>query len=43
MKNSKDIEHIYEQLSSLYPEYANEKPKANYVKEYNQDNVQITR
>ena len=28
MKNSKDIEHIYEQLSSLYPEYANEKPKA---------------
>ena len=28
MKNSNDIEHIYEQLSSLYPEYANEKPKA---------------
>lgn len=28
MKNSNDIEHIYEQLSSLYPEYANKKPKA---------------
>jgi endonuclease-3 len=28
MKNSNEIEHIYEQLSSLYPEYANEKPKA---------------
>ena len=28
MKNSNEIEHIYEQLSSLYPEYANKKPKA---------------
>lgn len=28
MKNSNEIEHIYEQLSLLYPEYANKKPKA---------------
>ena len=28
MKNNNEIEHIYEQLSSLYPEYANKKPKA---------------
>ena len=28
MKNSNDIEYIYEKLSSLYPNYANKKPKA---------------
>jgi endonuclease-3 len=28
MKNSNDIDHIYEKLSSLYPEYSNKKPKA---------------
>ena len=28
MKNSNDIDYIYEKLSSLYPNYANKKPKA---------------
>ena len=28
MKNSNEIEYIYEKLSSLYPEYSNKKPKA---------------
>lgn len=28
MKNSNDIDYIYEKLSSLYPEYSNKKPKA---------------
>lgn len=28
MKNSNDINYIYEKLSSLYPEYSNKKPKA---------------
>jgi len=35
MKNSNDIDYIYEKLSSLYPEYANKKPKAKiYSKAY---------
>ena len=35
MKNSNDIDHIYEKLSSLYPEYSNKKPKAKiYSKAY---------
>ena len=35
MKNSNDINHIYEKLSSLYPNYANKKPKAKiYSKAY---------
>jgi|TARA_B110000444_G_scaffold143947_1_gene134698 endonuclease-3 len=35
MKNSNDIEYIYEKLSSLYPNYANKKPKAKiYSKAY---------
>ena len=35
MKNSNDIEYIYEKLSSLYPEYSNKKPKAKiYSKAY---------
>ena len=28
MKNSNDIDYIYEKLSSLYPNYSNKKPKA---------------
>ena len=28
MKNSNDIDYIYEKLSSLYPRYSNRKPKA---------------
>ena len=28
MRNSNDIDYIYEKLSSLYPEYSNKKPKA---------------
>jgi endonuclease-3 len=28
MKNSNDIEYIYEKLSDLYPNYSNKKPKA---------------
>ena len=35
MKNSNDINYIYEKLSSLYPEYSNKKPKAKiYSKAY---------
>ena len=35
MKNSNDINYIYEKLSSLYPNYANKKPKAKiYSKAY---------
>jgi len=35
MKNSNDIEYIYEKLSSLYPNYSNKKPKAKiYSKAY---------
>ena len=35
MKNSNDIDFIYEKLSSLYPEYSNRKPKAKiYSKAY---------
>ena len=35
MKNSNDINYIYEKLSSLYPEYSNQKPKAKiYSKAY---------
>ena len=35
MKNSNDIDFIYEKLSSLYPEYSNKKPKAKiYSKAY---------
>jgi len=35
MKNSNDIDYIYEKLSSLYPEYSNRKPKAKiYSKSY---------
>ena len=35
MKNSNDIDYIYEKLSSLYPEYSNRKPKAKiYSKAY---------
>jgi len=35
MKNSNDIDYIYEKLSSHYPEYANKKPKAKiYSKAY---------
>ena len=35
MKNSNDIDYIYEKLSSLYPNYANKKPKAKiYSKAY---------
>tara|TARA_R110000782_G_scaffold147099_1_gene239887 strand:+ start:647 stop:1321 length:675 start_codon:yes stop_codon:yes gene_type:complete len=35
MKNSNDIDYIYEKLSSLYPEYTNKKPKAKiYSKAY---------
>jgi len=35
MKNSNDIDYIYEKLSSLYPEYSNKKPKAKiYSKAY---------
>ena len=35
MKNSNDIDYIYEKLSSLYPHYANKKPKAKiYSKAY---------
>jgi len=35
MKNSNDINYIYEKLSSLYPNYANRKPKAKiYSKAY---------
>ena len=35
MKNSNGIYYIYEKLSSLYPEYANKKPKAKiYSKAY---------
>ena len=28
MKNSNDVDYIYEKLSSLYPNYSNKKPKA---------------
>ena len=28
MKNSNDIEYIYEKLSARYPNYSNKKPKA---------------
>jgi len=35
MKNSNDIDYIYEKLSALYPNYANKKPKAKiYSKAY---------
>ena len=35
MKNSNDIQYIYEKLSSLYPYYSNKKPKAKiYSKAY---------
>ena len=35
MKNSNDIDYIYEKLSYLYPEYTNKKPKAKiYSKAY---------
>jgi endonuclease-3 len=35
MKNSNDIEYIYEKLSALYPNYSNKKPKAKiYSKAY---------
>ena len=35
MKNSNDINYIYEKLSSLYPTYSNKKPKAKiYSKAY---------
>jgi endonuclease-3 len=35
MKNSNDIDYIYKKLSSLYPHYANKKPKAKiYSKAY---------
>ena len=35
MKNSNDIDYIYEKLSSQYPEYSNKKPKAKiYSKAY---------
>ena len=35
MKNNNDIDYIYEKLSSLYPEYSNNKPKAKiYSKAY---------
>ena len=35
MKNSNDIEYIYEKLSTLYPNYSNRKPKAKiYSKAY---------
>lgn len=35
MKNSNDIDYIYEKLSSLYPNYSNKKPKAKiYSKAY---------
>jgi endonuclease-3 len=35
MKNSNDINYIYEKLSSLYPNYSNKKPKAKiYSKAY---------
>jgi len=35
MKNSNDIDYIYEKLSSLYTEYSNQKPKAKiYSKAY---------
>ena len=35
MKNSNDIDYIYEKLSSLYPNYSNKKPKAKiYPKAY---------
>jgi endonuclease-3 len=35
MKNSNDIEYIYEKLSELYPNYSNQKPKAKiYSKAY---------
>ena len=35
MKNSDDIDYIYEKLSSLYPDYSNKKPKAKiYSKAY---------
>ena len=35
MKNSNDINYIYEKLSSLYPHYSNRKPKAKiYSKAY---------
>ena len=35
MKNSNDIDYIYEKLSSLYPNYSNRKPKAKiYSKAY---------
>ena len=35
MKSSNDIDYIYERLSSLYPNYANKKPKAKiYSKAY---------
>ena len=35
MKNSNDIDYIYEKLSSLYPHYSNKKPKAKiYSKAY---------
>ena len=35
MKNSNDIDYIYKKLSSLYPDYANKKPKAKiYSKAY---------
>ena len=35
MKNSSDIDYIYEKLSSLYPNYSNKKPKAKiYSKAY---------
>ena len=35
MKNSNDIDYIYDKLSSLYPNYSNKKPKAKiYSKAY---------
>ena len=35
MKNSNDVDYIYEKLSSLYPNYSNKKPKAKiYSKAY---------
>ena len=35
MKNSNDIDYIYEKLSSHYPNYSNKKPKAKiYSKAY---------
>jgi len=35
MKNSNDIDYIYQKLSSLYPNYSNRKPKAKiYSKAY---------